>query len=199
MGEKNLPNHESTHWMLEEARSCGAETVGQLWTHMRKLDPNLDFEEFRRELYSLIFSRQVEVAETRLTSFPQYLRTWRFGMRVWLFVGAIVVSVFLAGILQSSFPLIVFRWIAGTFLVIIAPGYAFAYMLFPSRNRLSGLNRIALTIALSLFLVPTVALVLNYTPIGIHSAPMVALLALISALFLFLGAEGEFRLLRQTT
>ena len=66
------------------------------------------------------------------------------------------------------------------------PGYAFIKALFPttvpfktSSENLDNIERIALSIGMSLALVPIVGLILNYTPWGIRLTPItLSLLAL---------------------
>jgi uncharacterized membrane protein len=57
---------------------------------------------------------------------------------------------------------------------------------------MSGFNRLGLTIAMSLFLVPAIGLVFNYTPLGIEPQPVAAALAALTITFLFLGAYREY-------
>lgn len=49
--------------------------------------------------------------------------------------------------------------------------------LFPERNRMEGVERIALSFGLSIAIVPLLGLVLNYTPWGIRLVPMLCTLA----------------------
>lgn len=59
------------------------------------------------------------------------------------------------------------------------PGYTFIKALFPSKNELDPIERTALSIGLSLALVPIVGLLLNYSPWGITPTPItISLLAL---------------------
>ncbi len=63
--------------------------------------------------------------------------------------------------------------------MLFLPGYAFIKVLFPSTlpiktstETLDNIERIALSIGMSLALVPIVGLILNYTPWGIRLAPL---------------------------
>ncbi|MCC6050225.1 MAG: DUF1616 domain-containing protein, partial [Thermofilum sp.] len=55
-------------------------------------------------------------------------------------------------------------------------------------DELSPLERLALSIGLSLALVPLVGLLLNYTPFGIRLYPVLAALSLLTLSLAFIGA-----------
>ncbi len=63
--------------------------------------------------------------------------------------------------------------LAAAFLVFI-PGYALAAALFPRKDSLDRLERGTLSLVLSLAVVPLLGIVLNYTPWGIDTVPVVA-------------------------
>jgi len=81
---------------------------------------------------------------------------------------------------ENAYPIVYTRYILGTLFVIGLPGYSFIKALFPteppfktSSKSLDSIERLALSIGMSLALVPLVGLVLNYTPWGIRQAPIV--------------------------
>lgn len=63
--------------------------------------------------------------------------------------------------------------------VLFLPGYAVVAALFPRRTDLTGIERLAYSLGLSLALMPLVGLAINFTPWGIRLLPMVLSLALI--------------------
>ena len=65
--------------------------------------------------------------------------------------------------------------------VLFFPGYTLVSALYPRRDDLDGINRLALSLGLSLAVVPLVGLILNYTPWGIRLAPIVVSLTLFVA------------------
>ena len=173
-------------------RSRGFETVGQLWErfHSKNVKTNSDY--FRVQLDELIRNGHVEIVEPHLIGFSDFLKSWRYGFRLWAFLVATLAALPIVEFMQAGFPLSVIRWTAATFLLLFAPGFAFVWVLFPSRQRMSGFNRLGLTIAMSLFLVPAIGLVFNYTPLGIEPQPVAAALAALTITFLFLGAYREY-------
>jgi uncharacterized membrane protein len=68
-------------------------------------------------------------------------------------------AVFLGGSLASL--------VLGLIFVLFFPGYTLVAALFPKRDDLDGVQRLALSFGLSIAVVPLIGLVLNYTPRGI--------------------------------
>lgn len=64
------------------------------------------------------------------------------------------------------------RVILGVPFVLFLPGYFLVSALFPGRDDLEGIERLALSLGLSLALVPLIGLMLNYTPFGIRLWPV---------------------------
>lgn len=81
------------------------------------------------------------------------------------------------------------RTALGVPFVLFFPGYILLSVLFPSGKDLGGIERLALSIGLSLAIVPLIGLALNYTPWGIRLAPillsMFVFILLMSALSLY--------------
>lgn len=184
--------YDSIHTLHSEVKNGKIHTVGELWRLASQKNPKLGFDEFLRELNLLVSKGLLNTEEPSLRHFRDYVTAWRYGFRVWLTTFSIIAALVLTEVLQVGFPLVIARWIAGTFLILIAPGFTFTWALFPSRQQLAGLNRLALTIALSLFLVPAIALLLNYTPLGIHAEPLAAILAMLSLALMCIGMRREF-------
>jgi uncharacterized membrane protein len=67
-------------------------------------------------------------------------------------------------------------------LVIFLPGYALISMLFPKKTGLEGMERIALSIGLSVAVVSLIGLVLNFTTWGIKEIPLLTSLSIFTLL-----------------
>jgi uncharacterized membrane protein len=65
-------------------------------------------------------------------------------------------------------PALVLRIILGIPFVLFFPGYTLLLALFPRKERLSSIERVALSFGLSIAVVPLIGLILNYTPWGIR-------------------------------
>jgi len=75
------------------------------------------------------------------------------------------------------FPVVAFttgplRIALGLLFAIFFPGYTLLSALFPKRDNLSGIERVALSFGLSIAIVPLIGLILNYTPWGIKLYPI---------------------------
>ena len=64
------------------------------------------------------------------------------------------------------------RVVLGLPFVLFFPGYTLIAALFPAREDLDGIERVALSFGLSIAVVPLLGLVLNYTPWGIRLYPI---------------------------
>jgi uncharacterized membrane protein len=76
----------------------------------------------------------------------------------------------------------VLRVVLGVPFVLLLPGYCLVAALYPRRNDLEGLERLALGFALSIAVVPLIALALNYSPWGVRLTPILASLAVLIVL-----------------
>ncbi|MBC2697341.1 MAG: DUF1616 domain-containing protein [ANME-2 cluster archaeon] len=68
------------------------------------------------------------------------------------------------------------RTVLGLPMVLFFPGYALIAALFPKKDDLDAIERIALSFGLSIAVVPLLGLGLNYTPWGIRLIPILATL-----------------------
>ena len=70
----------------------------------------------------------------------------------------------------------------GLLMVLFVPGYSLIAALFPKKDDLDGIERLALSFGLSIAVVPLIGLGLNYTPWGIRLTPVVISLAIFTIL-----------------
>jgi len=95
-----------------------------------------------------------------------------------LFSILLIAVVFLSEVIQLPF----LRIALGLPFVLFFPGYTLIAALFPKKDDLDGLERLALSFGLSIAVVPLVGLGLNYTPWGIRLTPV-----LVSLIIFILG------------
>jgi len=91
-------------------------------------------------------------------------------------------------------PLVAIRWVLGSLFVLFIPGYVTVEALFPKGRELDTIERFALSVGLSLALVPLVGLLLNYTPWGIRLNPIVVSLTLLTVGLAVVALAREYRL-----
>jgi uncharacterized membrane protein len=82
------------------------------------------------------------------------------------------------------------RIILGLPLVLFLPGYSLIAALFPRKDDLDGIERVALSFGLSIAIVPLIGLALNYMPFGIRLSPVLIVLSVFT-ISLALGAYAR--------
>lgn len=87
-----------------------------------------------------------------------------------------------------------FRVALGLPFVLFFPGYTLIAALFPGRDDLDGIERVALSFGLSIAVVPLIGLVMNYTPWGIRLYPILISLNLFILAMSLLGWRRRKRL-----
>jgi hypothetical protein len=106
---------------------------------------------------------------------------------------------------EDAYPLVYLRYTLGIIFILWLPGYTFTKALFPqklqaktlprspdtSEKNLDPIEQIALSIGMSIALVPIVGLLLNYTPWGIRLTPIVLSLLALTMIFATAGIVRE--------
>ena len=82
----------------------------------------------------------------------------------------LLVIVLIVAIILS--PTNIVRIILGLPFVLFLPGYALVAALFPKKNDLGGIERVALSFGMSIAVASLIGLLLNYTPWGISVYPI---------------------------
>ena len=132
----------------------------------------------------------IETPSTMPSRLRDYVKTQQASW-YWLTMAATlvtIVSVFT--ISENAYPLVIVRYILGAVFILWLPGYTFIKALFPessspkaTNKSLDTIERTALSMGMSLALVPMVGLVLNYTPWGIRLAPITISLTALTLTF----------------
>ena len=131
-------------------------------------------------------------------SLTEYLKHWE--RNLWLYVVLIVsvATVLVIYALPAELPLVAVRWVLGSVFVLFIPGYVTVEALFPKGRELDTIERFALSVGLSLALVPLVGLLLNYTPWGIRLNPIVVSLTVLTVGLAMVALAREYRLSTET-
>jgi len=150
-------------------------------------------------LQDLQRNKRVTVQEARLyDSLGSY--AWS-PLSVWFWAALAAVAASLALISVTSGVVLYLRYVFGSVLVLFLPGYALIEALYP-KGELDELVGFALSIGLSLALVPLTGLALNYTPWGIRLLPVAISLAVLTVSLLLVALErkhGYYRLSRRAS
>jgi len=102
----------------------------------------------------------------------------------WFWVAVVLVTDLIVLAAPARPPFIYARYVLGSVLVLYVPGFSLIEALYPKREELEPLERFALSVGLSLALVPLVGLVLNYTPWGIRLVPVLVSISALSLVLL---------------
>ena len=103
-----------------------------------------------------------------------------YGAWFWTIVILIALTATAIYLLPQDPPYIYLRYVLGSLFILYLPGHTLIETLYPKEEDLEPLERLALSIGLSLALVPLVGLVLNYTPWGIRLTPIFTALAILT-------------------
>lgn len=132
--------------------------------------------------------------ETPLLKPPQklsnYLKTKDANWYWITLLVTIATTITVFAIPEDAYPLVFARYVLGAIFVLWLPGYSFVRALFPVltstrllKGNLVSVELIALSIGMSLALVPVVGLLLNYTPWGIKPTPIALSLLALTLIF----------------
>lgn len=156
--------------ILETAKSLGQPTVSELVDYLVK-QKGLKFKDATRAVYVEYKRGNLDLSQTNAPSnvasyFVNLENAW-----FWAVTGLVAVTLVVVFTVDSSF-LLYLRYVLGGFFVLFLPGFMLLSALYPRSGELDALERVALSIGLSLAIVPLIGLVLNYTPWGIRLEPI---------------------------
>ena len=117
---------------------------------------------------------------------------------LWSYSVAALVALTMASVIFSD-SITIFkylRYVTGSLYVLFLPGYLLIEALYPEERSLSPLERLALSLGLSLAVVPLIGLVLNYTPWGIRFTPIVVSLLVYDIILLSVALARKYHYYR---
>jgi len=134
-----------------------------------------DSDEAIMERILRLESRGEILFEKPADNVPSSLTKFFFSSRaVWFWVVsslAVLASVMVFLVPEDAFPMVYARYVFGSVSVLFLPGYSLVRASFGSRE-LEGIERLALSVGLSLALVSLAGFLLNYSPWGIGTTPI---------------------------
>jgi len=114
------------------------------------------------------------------------LRSYIFSTRAnwyWTIIAvAAATTALVFAVPEEAYPIVYARYVLGTIFVLFIPGYTFIKALFPTKE-LDNIERAALSMGMSIALVPITGLILNYTPWGIRTTPVTLSLLALTTIF----------------
>jgi uncharacterized membrane protein len=186
-----VPNEEIIQYVLQLIKNRKPETTEELLKLIQQKYP-LPQNEVIKLLLLLENENKLKFRNRpqKRKTLSQYLFSFS-SLWYWL---VIVISITTVGcvflIPENNYPLTYLRQLLGFVFVVFLPGFVFQKALCPSAvplktssERLDMIERIALSLGLSIALVTITGLILNYTPWGIRLTPVVFALLLFSLIF----------------
>jgi len=167
--------------ILELVKKENPKNVEQL-LKLTKERLSLKDEEALKHIMQLINHEKIKLKEHSKPT-PQSLKTYiRSNEAYWFWTTtslAIATAITVFTVPEDAYPIVYIRYVLGSIFVLGLPGFTLIKALFPSKKEMDIIERLALSIGLSLAIVPIVGLLLNYTPWGIRLTPItISLLAL---------------------
>jgi hypothetical protein len=127
-------------------------------------------------------------------SIPKELNAYLFSIHAswfWVIIAlSTVTAISVFTIHENAVPYIYIRYILGSIFVLLLPGYSLIKTLFPTKE-IDNIERTALSIGMSLAMVPLVGLLLNYTPWGIRLTPVTVSLLSLTIILTIVGLQRE--------
>lgn len=173
----------------------GAASVAQLHDALRVRNPSLTEDEATDLVWRLAEQGKAELEDVPppTKSLREYLGFWERNLWFYLALAVSFATVIVIYAVPADFPFVAARWVLGSLFVLFIPGYVTVEALFPKGRELDGIERFALSVGLSLALVPLIGLLLNYTPWGIRLTPIVISLTIFTVGLSLVALGREFR------
>jgi len=155
--------------------------------------------EIAKTLYTMTRTNMIKLIDpTPPTTFTKYLHS-RYNAGFITATILLILAIISVYTSQISIFITIIRYMLGSLLVLFLPGYALIETLYPKEEDLSPLERLALSIGLSLALVPLVGLILNYTPWGIRLDPILIALTILTLTLLATSTYRKYDYLKLKT
>lgn len=130
--------------------------------------------EVLRETWNNIRERRIRIEDPNPPlTFASFTYRLEYSLWFWTAIGLLVLTNITIYITDYVPILIPIRYVLGTIYVLFLPGFSLVEALYPGDTDLTPLERVALSIGLSLAVIPLIGLILNYTPWGIRLTPIV--------------------------
>lgn len=170
-------------------------TVGQLVELVHKKHP-LPQQEIVDHILDLQNQGKLDLKENTAfvpVMFNSYLLS-SHAQWYWIIIAiAIATAVAVIAIPENAYPIIYARHLLGSIFVLLLPGYSLLRVLFPTKE-LDNIERVVLSIGISLALVSLTGLVLNYTPYGVRTGPVTLSILALTTVFATTALVREHRI-----
>ena len=180
--------------VLDTAKSLGQPTVSELVDALVN-QKGLKEKDATKAVYVEYKKGTLNLSDAKP---PANLVSYFFNLEnawFWGVTALVAVTVFVVFAVNSS-ALLYVRYVLGGVFVLFLPGFLLISALYARSDELDTLERVALSIGLSLAIVPLIGLVLNYTPWGIRLEPIMVSMSLFSEVMAVVCVVRKFRYFR---
>jgi hypothetical protein len=176
--------------IAKAANSLGNPTLPELVEKLVR-DDGLKFNDAAKAVYVQWKKGALDLSQPKP---PSNLKGYAFSLEsLWFWaLTALVALTGLSVFYVVSSPLLYIRYVLGGVFILFLPGAMLMAALYPRGEDMDGLERLALSIGLSLAVVPLVGLLLNYTPWGITLTPIVMSLAFFAEVMAFVALVRKY-------
>ncbi|MEM0261523.1 MAG: DUF1616 domain-containing protein [Nitrososphaerota archaeon] len=126
---------------------------------------------------------------------PEYILRPDYSLWMYTVLSITIITIVLIHLTNYIEALLPLRYVLGSITVLFLPGYTLLQALYRP-GELTPLEELALSIGLSLAVVPLIGLVLNYTPWGIRLTPIITSLCIYTMVLILIATIRRYRSLR---
>jgi hypothetical protein len=181
-----------TKTLIQTMNKRKPQSVKQLITLVKESLP-LTEGEILDAILKLQSQGKIKLDNQPLPASPKLATYMKTSQALWYWTTIALATITVAVVFtvpENLYPWTYLRNALGIIFVLWLPGYAFIKALFPaqlpiktSTQNLDTIERIALSLGMSIALVPIIGLILNYTPWGIRLTPIVLSLFALTLVF----------------
>ena len=108
-------------------------------------------------------------------------------------------TILILAVPENSYPLVYSRYLIGAIIALCLPGYTFTRILYPANllgtqsEEPSFVERAALSLGVGIALFAVLGVLLNYSPWGIRTIPLVMSLMVLTLSFATIAMVNEYR------
>ncbi len=163
----------------------------------------LSSEEITVLLLQLESENKISFAKKNFKTLPVTLKSYVFSSSAtWFWLTLVIASLTMLAVFiipETAYPLTYLRQVMGALFVGFIPGFVFLKMLYPTKvpvdlssKSAGALERLILSVSLSIVLVAVDGLILNNTVFGISLVPITLTLFIITLIFAFVGVIRSY-------
>ena len=172
------------HYIIDVVRKNHPKTVNELIMLVQPRYP-IPEEQILKRIIHLQNQGKITLKNQQVPVTP-LLRSYVFSSKASWYWTIIAVAAATAALVfavpESAIPMVYARYVLGAIFVLFLPGYSLIKALFPEKE-LDNIERAALSMGMSIALVPITGLILNYTPWGIRTTPVTLSLLALTTIF----------------